>query len=127
MKKVVFILLVVLTLSSCENDDDNNNDSPSPISVTLTSTVTGTLSDSPTIEYRDSSGDLVTETLTTGTWEKTLSVSSGFNLLLKATGTIDGEIELKASATGDGVSYNNSINSGNNVGLPFELEISTML
>ena len=123
MKKFVYLLLIFTVLISCSKKDDSIDE---PIKVTLSSTVTGTLNPA-TIEYKDETGTLKSETLPVGQWNKTFTVSNGFNLLVKAQGTINGSIELKATATGNGVSYNVNKNSSSNYDTNFELEISTKL
>ncbi|WP_157821968.1 hypothetical protein [Tenacibaculum sp. Bg11-29] len=98
-----------------------------PIIVTLTAIVSGTLNDNPTISYRDETGAVKSETLTVGAWNKTLTVGKEFNLLLKISGSINGIIQLKASATGAGVSYNDVRNLSTNVDTVLDLEISSTL
>jgi len=131
MKKVIFKVLPIVFLSiffalaSCSNDDENNN---STIKVDLKVIVSGTLSNSPTLEYRAANGELVSETLTSPvTWTKTFNVQPGFKLVLKAQGTIEGNISLDATAVGDGVDYigNNAI--GFRTPSSFEIEINKNL
>lgn len=126
MKKLALILISLAVLTSCSNDDDATPEAI-PVTVTLKAVVSGALNNSPVIQYRDASGDLKSETLTVGTWEKSLNVTSGYNLFLKTTGTINGSIEITASAEGEGISFDDSKSSTANVNMDFELEISKTL
>ncbi|MGY3792301.1 hypothetical protein [Aquimarina sp. 433] len=126
MKKLALILISLAVLTSCSNDDDTTPEAI-PVTVTLKAVVSGALNNSPVIQYRDASGDLKSETLTVGTWEKSLNVTSGYNLFLKTTGTINGSVEITASAEGEGISFDDSKSSTANVDVDFELEISKTL
>lgn len=126
MKKLALILISLAVLTSCSNDDDATPEAI-PVTVTLKAVVSGALNNSPVIQYRDASGDLKSETLTVGTWEKSLNVTSGYNLFLKTTGTINGSVEITASAEGEGISFDDSKSSTANVDMDFELEISKTL
>ena len=90
MKKVFFsisiVTMVLLVFISCKKDD-NQSETPT-ISVNLTVIATSTLSDSPTIKYKDATGTSQTEVLSIGTWSKSLTVNSGFKLLLNASGKL---------------------------------------
>lgn len=125
MKRLIFIFLTFFAFISCSKDDDSIPNSI--ITVTLQSNVTGTLSNSPTIQYRDSSGVLQSEILPIGAWKKSLNVSSGFNLLVKTKGTLNGNIQLTVSASGSGVSFNDHRDLNSNFDRNFNLEISTTL
>lgn len=117
---MVFTLVI-----SCQSNDEPMNSEP--IIVTLTAIVSGTLNDNPTINYRDETGAVKSEALTVGTWNKTLTVGKEFNLLLKISGSINGTIQLKASAIGADVSYNDVRNLSTNVDTVLDLEISSTL
>ena len=109
MKKVFFsisiVTIVLLVFISCKKDD-NQSETPT-ISVNQTVIATSTLSDSPTIKYKDATGTSQTEVLSIGTWSKSLTVNSGFKLLLNASGKItDGTVSIKVTATGNGNNYN---------------------
>lgn len=125
MKNIFYTFLFLLVLVSCGNDDDSRD--AGPINVTLTAVVSGTLSNSPKIEYRNASGILTSETLNTGTWNKTFAVTGGFNLFVKATGTINGNLELKASAIGNEINFDDVRNINLIPESDFDVEISTTL
>lgn len=124
MNKSIYLLLILTVLTSCSNDDSTTSD---VVAITLSAVVTGTLSDSPTIEYRDAVGVLKSENLEVGTWTKTFNVTKGFKLFVKASGTINGGIELKALAIGNGLNFEDTKNSKTNTDTVFEVEISSTL
>ena len=123
MKKLIYLLLTFTVLISCNKDDDNNTET---ITVTLSTAVTGTLN-SATIQYNDETGTLKTETLPVGEWNKTFTVSNGYNLFVKAEGTLNGSIQLNTTATGNSISFNEVINKAFNIDTDFEIETSTTL
>ncbi|WP_422091094.1 hypothetical protein [Tenacibaculum ovolyticum] len=125
MRKIICLFMVFTLVISCQSNDEPMNSEP--IIVTLTAIVSGTLNDNPTISYRDETGAVKSEALTVGTWNKTLTVGKEFNLLLKISGSINGTIQLKASAIGADVSYNDVRNLSTNVDTVLDLEISSTL
>ncbi|WP_062052900.1 hypothetical protein [Aquimarina longa] len=122
--RITLETLVSIPTVLLSNNNGNNNKS---INVVLSAVVTGTLSNSPKIQYRNASGKLQSETLTVGNWSKNFTVQKGFQLFVKATGTINGNIELKANASGSGISFENNKNSNTSTDTDFNLETSTNL
>lgn len=126
MKKLALILISLAALSSCSHDDDATPEAI-PVTVILKAVVSGTPNNSPVIKYRDASGNLKSEILAVGTWEKSLNVTSEYDLFLKTTGTINGSVEITASVEGERISFDDSKSSTANVDMDFELEISRAL
>jgi len=124
--KIFMLLLISLSiLSSCGNDDDITN---TTIKVDLEIVVSGTLSDSSIIKYRISNGELIEEVLNAPmTWTKTFNVQKGFNLFLKTTGTLEGNISIKANAKGDDVNSINENQFGSRSPSSFDLEVNKNL
>jgi len=122
MKTFLILFISVLMLSSCGNDDTITN---TTIKVDLEIVVSGTLSDSPIIKYRASNGELIEEVLSAPiTWTKTFNVQKGFNLFLKTTGTLEGNISIKANAKGGDVNSINENQFGSRSPSSFDLEVN---
>ncbi len=99
----LFICTIVV-FSACDKDDDDTPEpTPNdPIALVLSASIPEGLTD-PIIFYHDENGDEQTEALTGTSWEKTMSVSDGYEVYLKVTATIpvgvSGTAEISGAAT----------------------------
>ena len=129
---ILFISIALLTVSSCTKEKDLEevfNDS-NTIDVTLTIKTEGTLSDSPTFEYRNAKDEIISETLVVGpTIIKIFSVEPGFEIFCKVKGALEGEVEMEAKAKKNEEEIFKATKRKRIEGMvsPFELEISQKL